>query len=134
VTHKTRARGWPHLMRALGLDPARLEIVIYDLVKLVETVVDEAKAVLARQTARQILEYRRIQGFDVWFHLAAGRFMLATAPWPSTHPFPPTPPEYPRVDLPLEFPPPPYGAGAVGGCGVGKMVVWGKRIGLEGGR
>src|SRR5690242_30675 len=35
-----------------------------ELVRNLETVVDEARAVLARQTARQLLEARRIQGFD----------------------------------------------------------------------
>lgn len=36
-----------------------------ELVRRLEAVVDEARAVLARQTARQLLEARRIQGFDV---------------------------------------------------------------------
>jgi hypothetical protein len=36
-----------------------------ELVRKLEAMVDEAKAVLARQTARQFLEARRIQGFDV---------------------------------------------------------------------
>lgn len=36
-----------------------------ELLRKLEAVVDEAKAVLARQTARQLLEARRIQGFDV---------------------------------------------------------------------
>jgi hypothetical protein len=36
-----------------------------ELLRKVEAVVDEARAVLARQTARQLLEARRIQGFDV---------------------------------------------------------------------
>src|SRR5438309_4656919 len=36
-----------------------------ELLRKLETVVGEAKAVLARQTARQLLEARRIQGFDV---------------------------------------------------------------------
>jgi hypothetical protein len=35
------------------------------LLRKLETVVDEARAVLARQTARQLLEPRCIQGFDV---------------------------------------------------------------------
>jgi hypothetical protein len=35
------------------------------LLRNLEAVVDEARAVLARQTARQLLEARRIQGFDV---------------------------------------------------------------------
>ena len=36
-----------------------------DLLRRLEDVVDEARALLARQTARQLLEARRIQGFDV---------------------------------------------------------------------
>jgi hypothetical protein len=36
-----------------------------ELLRKLEDVVDEARAVLARQTARQLLEARRIQGFDV---------------------------------------------------------------------
>ena len=36
-----------------------------ELLRKVEAVVDEARAVLARQTARQLVEARRIQGFDV---------------------------------------------------------------------
>jgi hypothetical protein len=35
------------------------------LLRKLEAVVDEARGVLARQTARQLLEVRRIQGFDV---------------------------------------------------------------------
>jgi hypothetical protein len=35
------------------------------LLRKLEAVVDEARAVLARQTARHLLEARRIQGFDV---------------------------------------------------------------------
>ncbi len=36
VDHQNQARRMPYFMRALGLDPARLDIVVYDLVKLVE--------------------------------------------------------------------------------------------------
>jgi hypothetical protein len=36
-----------------------------ELLRKLEAVVDEARAVLARQTARQLLEARRIQGLDV---------------------------------------------------------------------
>ena len=36
-----------------------------ELLRKLEAVVDEARAVLARQTARQLLEARRIQGFDM---------------------------------------------------------------------
>ncbi len=36
-----------------------------ELLRQLQAVVDEAKAVLTRQTARQLLEARRIQGFDV---------------------------------------------------------------------
>lgn len=34
VDHQNQARRMPHLMRALGLDPSRLTIVLYDLVRL----------------------------------------------------------------------------------------------------
>jgi hypothetical protein len=44
-----------------GRDPIPRE----DLLRRLEAVVDEARAVLARQTARQLVEARRIQGFDV---------------------------------------------------------------------
>jgi len=36
-----------------------------ECLRRLEAVVDEARAVLARQTAQQLLEVRRIQGFDV---------------------------------------------------------------------
>jgi len=36
VDHQNQARRMPQLMRALGLDPARLDIVLYDLVKVVQ--------------------------------------------------------------------------------------------------
>ena len=36
-----------------------------ELLRKLEAVVDEARVVLAQQTARQLLEGRRIQGFDV---------------------------------------------------------------------
>ena len=34
VDHQNQARRMPHLMKALGLDPDRLDIVLYDLVRL----------------------------------------------------------------------------------------------------
>ncbi len=34
VDHQNQARRMPHLMKALGLDPARLDIVLYDFVRL----------------------------------------------------------------------------------------------------
>ena len=34
VDHQNQARRMPYLMKALGLDPARLDIVLYDLVRL----------------------------------------------------------------------------------------------------
>jgi arginyl-tRNA synthetase len=34
VDHQNQARRMPHLMKALGLDPARLDILLYDLVRL----------------------------------------------------------------------------------------------------
>lgn len=36
-----------------------------ELLRRLQSVVDEARAVLTRQTARQLLEVRRIQGFDL---------------------------------------------------------------------
>lgn len=41
----------------------------------------------------------RIEDFDTWFHLAAGRLMVATWTWPSANTFSLTAPEYPWVDL-----------------------------------
>ena len=42
VDHQNQARRMPFLMQALGLDPARLSIVLYDLVKLVKLEPDAA--------------------------------------------------------------------------------------------
>jgi len=36
VDHQNQARRMPYLMQALGVDPARLDIVLYDLVKLMQ--------------------------------------------------------------------------------------------------
>ncbi len=41
----------------------------------------------------------RIEDFDVWFHLAAGRLMLATGTWPAANTFSLTAPDYPWIDL-----------------------------------
>jgi hypothetical protein len=41
----------------------------------------------------------RVEDFDTWYHLAAGRLMLATGTWPASNTFSLTAPEYPWVDL-----------------------------------
>lgn len=41
----------------------------------------------------------RLEDFDTWFHLAAGRLMLATGTWPRTNTFSLTAPDYPWLDL-----------------------------------
>lgn len=62
-----------------------------------------------------VFALHRIEDFDVWFHLAAGRLMLATGTWPSTNAFSLTAPEYPWVDLHWIFQLLLYGAWAIGG-------------------
>jgi hypothetical protein len=41
----------------------------------------------------------RLEDFDTWFHLAAGRLMLATGTWPASNTFSLTAPDHPWVDL-----------------------------------
>ncbi|MBK7780357.1 MAG: arginine--tRNA ligase [Ardenticatenia bacterium] len=53
VDHQNQARRMPFLMKALNLDPARLDIVIYDLVKLVESGVDEATGEATKTEVKQ---------------------------------------------------------------------------------
>lgn len=53
VDHQNQARRMPFLMKALGLDPARLDIVLYDLVKLVESRVDEQSGETTRTEVKQ---------------------------------------------------------------------------------
>lgn len=53
VDHQNQARRMPFLMKALGLDPARLDIVLYDLVKLVESRVDEESGETTRTEIKQ---------------------------------------------------------------------------------
>jgi arginyl-tRNA synthetase len=49
VDHQNQARRMPFLMRALGLDPDRLTIVLYDLVKLVEFETDPTSGETAKR-------------------------------------------------------------------------------------
>jgi hypothetical protein len=57
----------------------------------------------------------RIEDFDVWFHLAAGRLMLATWTWPTSNTFSLTAPDYPWIDLHWIFQLLLYGAWNLGG-------------------
>ncbi len=52
VDHQNQARRMPYLMRALDLDPERLTILLYDLVKLIETTVDEETGETLRREIR----------------------------------------------------------------------------------
>ena len=58
---------------------------------------------------------RPLDDFDVWYHLAAGRLMLATGTWPATNTFAFTTPDHPWVDLHWLFQLLLYGAWAVAG-------------------
>ena len=62
-----------------------------------------------------VFAIHRIEDFDTWFHLAAGRLMLATHTWPSANTFSLTAPEYPWVDLHWIFQLLLYAAWQVGG-------------------
>lgn len=53
VDHQNQARRMPFLMKALDLDPKRLDIVLYDLVKLVESGVDETTGEATRTEVKQ---------------------------------------------------------------------------------
>ncbi len=65
----------------------------------------------------------RIEDFDTWYHLAAGRLMLATGRWPATNTFSLTAPEYPWVDLHWIFQLLLYGAWGVGGAPGATLLV-----------
>src|SRR5258705_4639410 len=58
----------------------------------------------------------RIEDFDTWFHLAAGRLMLRTWTWPASNTFALTAPGYPWVDLHWLFQLLLYGAWSLGGA------------------
>ncbi|MCC6847598.1 MAG: tetratricopeptide repeat protein [Deltaproteobacteria bacterium] len=57
----------------------------------------------------------RLEDFDTWYHLAAGRLMLATGTWPATNTFSLTAPAYPWIDLHWIFQLLLYGAWTIGG-------------------
>lgn len=57
----------------------------------------------------------RLEDFDTWYHLAAGRLMLATGTWPRTNTFSSTAPDYPWLDLHWIFQLVLYGAWRVAG-------------------
>lgn len=57
----------------------------------------------------------RIEDFDVWFHLAAARLMLATGTWPASNTFALTAPDFPWIDLHWIFQLVLYGAWSVAG-------------------
>jgi tetratricopeptide (TPR) repeat protein len=57
----------------------------------------------------------RLEAFDVWYHLAAGRLMVATGSWPTTNTFAFTAPDYPWTDLHWLFQLMLYAAWTVGG-------------------
>ena len=63
----------------------------------------------------------RLEDFDTWFHLAAGRLMLATGTWPSSNAFSFTAPDAPWVDLHWIFQLVLYGAWSL--AGVNGVVV-----------
>jgi hypothetical protein len=62
-----------------------------------------------------VFALHRIEDFDVWFHLAAGRLMLATGTWPASNTFALTSPEHPWVDLHWIFQLLLYGAWSLAG-------------------
>lgn len=62
------------------------------------------------------LAIHRIEDFDVWFHLAAGRLMAATGTWPAGNTFALTAPDYPWIDLHWIFQLLLYGAWQIGGA------------------
>ncbi len=57
----------------------------------------------------------RIEDFDTWFHLAAGRLMVRTWTWPASNTFSLTAPDYPWIDLHWIFQLLLYGAWSLGG-------------------
>ena len=58
----------------------------------------------------------RIEDFDTWYHLAAGRLMLQTWTWPASNTFSVTAPDYPWIDLHWIFQLVLYGAWMLGGA------------------
>lgn len=62
------------------------------------------------------LAVHRIEDFDVWFHLAAGRLMVATGAWPAGNTFALTAPDYPWIDLHWIFQLVLYGAWQIAGA------------------
>ncbi len=63
-----------------------------------------------------VLALRPIDDFDVWYHLNAGRFMLAAGHWPTTNTFAYTAPDYPWIDLHWLFQLLLYGAYSLAGA------------------
>lgn len=59
---------------------------------------------------------RRLDDFDVWFHLAGARLMLTTWRWPATNTFAYTAADHPWVDIHWLFQLVLYGAYAIGGA------------------
>jgi hypothetical protein len=57
----------------------------------------------------------RIEDFDVWFHLAAARLMVATGSWPASNTFALTAPDFPWIDLHWIFQLLLYGAWSIAG-------------------
>src|SRR5882672_4313390 len=41
----------------------------------------------------------RIEDFDTWYHLAAGRLMVQSGTWPASNSFSLTAPDHPWIDL-----------------------------------
>jgi hypothetical protein len=57
----------------------------------------------------------RLEDFDTWYHLAAGRLMLATGTWPTINTFSLTAPDYPWLDVHWIFQLILYGAWQIAG-------------------
>jgi hypothetical protein len=57
----------------------------------------------------------RLEDFDTWYHLAAGRLMVETGRWPAGNTFALTAPDHPWIDLHWLFQLLLYGAWALGG-------------------
>ena len=62
-----------------------------------------------------VFAVHRIEDFDTWYHLAAGRLMLATGTWPRVNTFSVTAPDYPWIDLHWIFQLALYAAWKIGG-------------------
>ncbi len=63
-----------------------------------------------------VLTLRPIDDYDVWYHLAAGRLMVATWRWPVSNTFAYTTPDHPWIDLHWVFQLVLYAAYALGGA------------------